>query len=103
MIAELVTFTHPAGSTRAEIIEGALSVVPQWQANTDLVRKHFLVSDNNRDGAGFYLWPTREAAQKAHNAEWIAAKEKATGAPVKITYYDLLLVVDNATGTVSQP
>lgn len=66
MIAELVTFTHAEGSTREEILAGALSVAPHWQANPDLIRKHFLVSDDNRQGAGFlYLANTRSRAKGA--------------------------------------
>lgn len=102
MIAELVTFSHLEGLTRADIMVGALSVVPHWQANPDLIRKHFLVSEDNRQGAGFYIWPSREAAQKAHSAEWIARKEAETGAKVTITYYDLFLLLDNQTNTVTQ-
>ncbi len=103
MIAEIVTFSHPEGLTREEIVAGALSVVPHWQADPDLIRKHFLVSDDNRQGAGIYIWPSREAAQKAHSAAWIARKEAETGSKVTITYYDLFLVVDNQAGTVTQP
>ena len=103
MIGELVVFTHPEGSTRKEIVEDALSVVPKWRANPDLIRKHFMVSEDNRQGAGFYIWPTREAAQMAHSAEWIARKEAETGSKVTITYYDLILMLDKQTKTVTQP
>ncbi|MCK9509690.1 MAG: hypothetical protein M0R28_00470 [Pigmentiphaga sp.] len=103
MIAEFVTFTHPDGTTRAEIVEGALAVLPRWRAEPDLFRKHFLVSQDNRQGAGLYFWHSLEAAREAHNAEWIAEKERQTGAAVTITYYDLVLMLDNETGSVVQP
>jgi len=102
MIAELVTFTHVPGTTRTEVMEGAMAVVPRWQADPDLIRKHFLVSEDNRHGAGFYIWPNREAARAAYNAEWIAEKERQTGASVTITYYDLVVMLDNQTGTVTR-
>jgi hypothetical protein len=102
MIGELVLFSHPEGSTREEIVQDALKVVPKWQANPDLIRKHFMVSADNRQGAGFYIWPNREAAEKAHSPEWIARKEAETGSKVTITYFDLFLMLDNQTKTVTQ-
>ncbi len=99
MIAELVTFQHPAGTTREQAREGAMSVVPFWQANPSLIRKHFLWSEDGT-GAGFYLWPSREEAQAAHSPEWIARKEAETGAKVEIRYFDVTVLLDNAAGTV---
>ncbi len=101
MIAELVQFRHPDGTTRAEALEGALSTVAKWQANPKLKRKHFLLGEDG-SGAGLYLWPSREDAQAAHSPEWIAAKEAETGSQVQITYFDLMLVIDNEAGTVRQ-
>lgn len=102
MIAELVTFRHPDGTTREQALHGALATIPAWQANPKLIRKHFLLGEDGA-GAGFYLWPSREDAQAAHNAEWIARKEAETGAKVEIAYYDLMLILDNEAGTVVQP
>lgn len=102
MIAEIVTFTNPPGSTRDDIVAGALATVPRWQANADLVRKHYLCSLDGRQGTGFYIWPTLEAAKAGHDAAWIAAAEERTGAKVDIAYHDLLMVLDNEAGTLTQ-
>jgi hypothetical protein len=103
MIAEIVTFDHPPGATREQLIEGALQTVARWQANPDLQRKHYLCSLDRRQGMGFYLWPSIEAARAGHDAEWIAQTEARTGGKVHIAYYDLLMVLDNNTGTLTQP
>lgn len=102
MVGELVTFRHPDGTTREQALQGALAVAPLWQANPRLIRKHFLLGEDGA-GAGFYIWPTREDAQAAHNPDWIARKEAETGATVSIQYFDLMLIVDNETGEVVQP
>lgn len=102
MIAELVCFSHPEGATRADILDGALASVAQWQASPDLLRKHYLLGDDGR-GAGFYLWPSREAADRGHSPEWIAEKERQTGARVTIHRFELLLTLDNQAGTLTQP
>mgnify|MGYP001497876006 CR=1 FL=1 len=96
MIVELVEFTHPPGSTRAAIDEGARATLPHWRANADLLRKHYLLGTDGQTGAGIYFWPSVEAAQRAHDAAWIAQAERRTGQPVRIRHFELLMTLDNA-------
>jgi hypothetical protein len=102
MIVELVTFRTPPGMDRAAILEDAKSTIPRWSANRDLLRKHFLLSEDGQTGAGFYIWPTREAAERGHDAAWRAGVEKRTGAPPVIQYFDLLMLLDNEAGRVTE-
>ena len=56
-------FPGPGGKRQVSLAGGAF---PRWRANTQLVRKHYLVSEDGRECAGLYIWPTRadgEAAQ----------------------------------------
>lgn len=80
--------------------EEAKHVVPKWQANKELLRKHFLLELNGKTGAGVYIWPSVEAAQRAHNEEWRQAVIKRTGGAPTIRYFDLMLLVDNEQGKV---
>ena len=48
------------------------------------------------------VWPTLDAAQKAHNEEWRQAVIKRTGAAPTIRYFDLFLLIDNEHGTVTE-
>ena len=84
MIVELVEFTHPPGSTRSAIDEGARATLPHWRANADLLRKHYLLGTDGQTGAGIYFWPSVEAAQRAHDAAWIAQAERRTGQSVDL-------------------
>lgn len=107
MILELVTFKSPAEWDREKTLDDARHVVPKWVANKDLVRKHFLRGiDGNGGadgtGAGVYIWPSIEAAQQAHNAEWQESVKKRTGGYATIRYFDLMLRVDNEHGTVTE-
>lgn len=97
MIAELVTFTFHSPWDRARELEAVKGVVPKWAANPELVRKYFLwgLGEDTGTGAGFYIWPSIEAAQRAHNEEWREAVKKRTGGYPTIRYFDLLAVVDN--------
>jgi len=101
MIVELVLFRSPPGKDRDAILADAKTTVPHWRANQELVRKHYLLSDDGW-GGGFYIWPSREAAERGHNAEWRAGVEKRTGAAPIIRYFDLLMVVDNEKGAVTE-
>lgn len=101
MIVEIVTFDNPEGATREQLLDGALHTVPRWQANSELLRKHYCASLDGRRGMGIYVWPSIEAAQRGHDAAWIAAAEARTGGAVHIAYHDLLMVLDNEAGTVT--
>jgi hypothetical protein len=102
MIVELVTFRAPPGAGWDDILKDARGVIPRWRANGDLVRKHFLLSDDAQECAGLYIWPTREAAEAAHDAAWRAGVEKRTGAAPQIRYFGLQMLLDNEAGTVTE-
>jgi hypothetical protein len=102
MILELVEFNSPKGWSRDKVAEEAKHVVPKWQANKELLRKHFLLELNGKAGAGVYIWPSVEAAQKAHNEEWRQSVIKRCGSAPTIRYFDLMLLVDNESGKVTE-
>ena len=101
MIVEFVQFRHPPGWTSAQILEDARHTVAKWQANTELVRKHYIASDDGMAGA-YYIWPSKEAAQRGHDAQWLDAVEQKTGAQPTIRYFDLMMIVDNEAGSVTE-
>ena len=102
MILELVEFNSPKGWTRQQVAEVARQVIPKWQGNKELLRKHFLLELNGKTGAGVYIWPSLDAAQRAHNEDWKQSVIKRTGAAPTIRYFDLFLLIDNENGMVSE-
>ena len=88
MIVEFVQFTYPPGLTREQILEDARTTIPRWRGNKELVRKHYIVGE--------------EAAQRGHNAEWLANIKARTGSVPTIRYFDLTMIVDNEAGTVTE-
>ena len=102
MILELVEFNSPKGWSRREVAEEARNVIPKWRANKELLRKHFLLELNGKTGAGVYIWPSVDAAQKAHNEEWRQSLIKRTGGAPTIRYFDLFLLIDNEKGAVTE-
>ena len=102
MIVELVTFKAPPGADWDTILQDARAVIPRWRANPQLLRKHFLLSDDGEDCGGLYIWPTRAAAEAAHDAAWRESVAKRTGAPPVIRYFALQMLLDNEAGTVTE-
>jgi hypothetical protein len=102
MILELVEFISPKGLTREQVLEDAKQVAPKWRANTELLRKHFIRELNGKTGGGVYIWPSLEAARNAHDEAWRQSIIKRTGAAPTIRYFDLLLLVDNENGAVTE-
>jgi hypothetical protein len=104
MIVELVTFPSPEGWERARVLEDAKHTVPKWTANRDLLRKHFLlgIGEAQGTGAGIYIWPSVEAAKKAHDEAWRASVRTRTGGDPTIQYFDLFLLIDNERGQVTE-
>ena len=98
MIVEIVRFGHPAGTTREQVVEGALATVDRWRASPELLRKFYLLSGDQSEGIGIYVWSSIEAAQRGHDAAWIAQAEQRSGGPVRIEYHELLLELDNVAG-----
>jgi hypothetical protein len=102
MIVEIVLFDNPPELDKAAEIEGARAVVDKWRANPDLLRKHFMRSEDARQGGAVYVWKSREAADAAHGAEWQAAVKARTGSEPTRQFFDLFLLVDNETGNVTE-
>jgi hypothetical protein len=101
MIVELVSFKAPPGADWDAILTDARATIPRWRANPALLRKHYLLSEDGEECAGLYIWPTREAAEAAHDAAWRAGVEKRTGAAPAIRYFGLQMLLDNEAGTVT--
>ena len=59
-------------------------------------------SCNGKTGAGVYIWPSVEAAQRAHNEEWRQSVIKRSGGAPTIRYFDLFLLIDNEQGKVTE-
>jgi hypothetical protein len=102
MILELVEFNSPKGWTREQVVEDARHVIDKWRGNPELLRKHFLLSLDGKAGGGVYIWPSLDAAQKAHGEEWRQSIIKRTGAAPTIRYFDLFLLIDNEQGKVTE-
>jgi hypothetical protein len=101
MIVEYVLFKYPPGWTREQILQDARPTAVKWRANKELIRKHYIADENGQGGA-FYIWPSKESAQRGHDETWRANIEQRTGSTPVIRYFDLMMIVDNEAGSVTE-
>ena len=101
MFAELVKLKLPAGFTREDALADARTTLERWSANPDLLRKHYLFGE---DGCayGFYVWKTREAAAKGHDAAWQEHARERIGEWPEITPFDVMMILDNEAETATE-
>jgi hypothetical protein len=76
MIVEYVLFKRPPGMTREQILEDSRTTIPRWRGNKELIRKHYIESDDGYGGA-FYIWPSKEAAQRGHQCGMVRQHQGA--------------------------
>ena len=98
MITEYVLFKLPAGISRQEVVQGMQEVAPRWRAEPELIRKTFIYDPAAGQAGAFYLWQSRAAAERAHDAAWRQRIRDSYGSEPEIRYFDTPLVVDNALG-----
>ena len=98
MITEYVLFDLPAGISRDEVVQGMREVAPHWRENEALIRKTFVHDPVANQAGAFYLWRSRDAAERAHGPAWRNRIREAYGSVPVIRYFDTPLIVDNALG-----
>lgn len=100
MITEYVLFNLPTGISREEVIEGMRDVIPRWRKTPDLIRKTFVYDPAANQAGAFYLWESRDAAERAHDHNWREYVRDTYGSEPVIRYFDTPFVVDNALGRI---
>jgi hypothetical protein len=98
MITAIVRFKLPATLDAAKAAELFRGSAPKYQGLAGLVRKYYLFDAESRTGGGCYLWESREAAERVHNAEWRQMIADRYGAPPEISFFETPVVVDNSLG-----
>ena len=90
MIIELVIIRNRDGITPEEEYADALKGAAHWLPHPELIAKHFIRDGEN--GGAVYVWPSKEAAQRAHDDKWREGVLARTGGnPPEIRYFDLMM------------
>jgi heme-degrading monooxygenase HmoA len=86
-VVTLVEVAAPPGLTRERLLAGFAAAVPAHRAAPGLLRKHFIISDNNTFG-GVYLWQDEASARAWFNADWHARVRQTYGSDARIEWFD---------------
>ena len=90
MIVELVIIRNREGITLEEEYSDAQKGAQAWLSHPELIAKHFI--RDGEVGGAVYVWPSKEAAQRAHDDKWREGVLARTGGnPPEIRYFDLLM------------
>lgn len=90
MIVELVIIKNREGITPEEEYADAQKGARAWLPHSDLIAKHFI--RDGEVGGAVYVWPSKEAAQRAHDDKWREGVLARTGGnPPEIRYFDLMM------------
>jgi hypothetical protein len=100
MIAKLVSFQLPLDMSRDEVLQAAREAAHEWLKHPKLVRKDFLLDDNNMT-YGYYLFPDRESAEQAHDENFMKQLQDRFGVKPQMKYFDYLLTADTVNGNIT--
>lgn len=99
MIAKMVSFQLPPEMPREEVVSMAKDVAQEWLKHPNLIRKDFLLDENNKT-YGFYLFPDMESAEQAHGEAFLQRLKDSFNVEPDIKYFDYLLTADVQNGRV---
>ena len=102
MIVKWVSFQLPKDMSRAQVVETAKQVAEEWLQHPQLVRKDFLLDENNRT-YGYYIFPNREIAESAHDQRFLDRLKDNFGVEPEIKYFDYLLSADVLEQKIIEP
>lgn len=95
MITTLVQF-HIGNSDRLEAIKKVFTdSMSRYQQVPGLLRKYYLISEDQTKAGGVYLWASREDADGLYTDEWKQMIRDKYGSDPVITYFETPIIVDN--------
>ena len=94
----VVTYGLPEGSSQEEAFQMFRGSIPRYMATEGMLRKNVLYREGL--GGGAYLWESREAAERAFNAEWKTYMTDKYGHPPVVEFYESPITMDREHGSV---
>jgi len=95
MIAALVLFGVPSGTTLPQIRESFEQSAPRFCGLPGLLSKQYLFDGETRAGA-FYLWSSREQVTAFFDEKWKKALTERYGSPPTLSVFEVPVSIDNA-------
>lgn len=96
MIAALVLFWVPSGTTLPQITESFEQSAPRFCGLPGLLSKQYLFDGETRAGA-FYMWSSREQVAAFFDDKWKQTLTERYGSPPTLSIFEVPVSIDNAT------
>jgi hypothetical protein len=92
------TFSLPAGTSKAQLIETIKGSAHTYEGVPGLIRKYYGIASDGDSlaGAGIYLWESRDAADAFYTSEWVAMVTKRWGSAPRRQDWETPMVVESA-------
>lgn len=101
MISAIVTYTLPGPMPRAELLERFQATVERFRTAPGLMRKTYCYDETTGEGASFYQFDSRAAAESLLTQAFRDGFAERLGAMPEVTFIDTLMVVDNTDDSVT--
>lgn len=85
---------------REKVIVMAREVAMEWLKHPNLLRKDFLLDENNKT-YGYYVFSDKESAEQAHGEEFLARLKNQFGVEPEMQYFDYLMTADVTQGRIT--
>ena len=96
MTTSITRFQLPSGIPTEAVKNGFLEVAPKFKHPAGLLRKYFLISEDEKTG-GVYLWNSMEEARTFSEGVLCKMIRGKFQVEPSIEYYEAPVVVDNVT------
>lgn len=97
----VVRVLFPTGGLKpVEFNEKMVASIPRYEGLDGLIRKYYVLTEDEKKGGGIYLWDSREKAEQFYNEEWKARIKELFGETPMLEYLDCSIVIDNETKEV---
>jgi len=101
MIVVRVLFPVSDGADIDALKKKMLATAVKYEGLKNLTRKYYIMTDDQKQVGGIYLWESREAAEEWYNEAWYGAMTEAWGERPFVEYQDCMIVVDNETNNTT--
>lgn len=96
MIAAFILFNTDAKLSLNDATERFNSTAPNYRGLAGLHSKAYIYEHDGSNLGGFYLWESREAAEKMYTDAWKAKATEIYGVAPVIRYFEVPVHIDNA-------
>ena len=89
-----------AGLSRSEFNEKMVASIPRYEGLDGLIRKYYVLTEDESKGGGIYLWESKEKAEQFYNENWRVRIEEMFGEVPMLEYLDCSIVIDNESKSI---